>query len=100
MKRDVGKYIKSGGRLIEKYERMGAGGEAVCNGVDSCEGIVTSSPSPCAGCERHPKRALVLTLWQHFLAGVVDQHRIGRLHSLGVVLSVVLQGQSGFTYNA
>ena len=39
MKRDVGKYIKSGGRLIEKYERMGAGGEAVYNGVDSCEGI-------------------------------------------------------------
>ena len=54
----------------------------------------TSSPSTCAGCERHPKRALVLTLWHRFLAGVVNQHLIGRLHSLGVVLSVVMQGQS------
>ena len=44
---DVGKYIKSGGRSIENYERMGAGGEAVGNGVDPVEG--SSWPMPSTG---------------------------------------------------
>jgi len=47
VKRDVGKYIKSGGMSIEKYERMGAGGKAAGNGVDSCEG--SSWPMPSTG---------------------------------------------------
>jgi len=38
VQQDVGNHIKSGGRSIVKYEWMGAGGEAVGNGVDSGEG--------------------------------------------------------------
>jgi len=47
VKQDVGKYTKSGGRSIEKYEWMGAGGEAVGNSVDSGEG--SSWPIPSTG---------------------------------------------------